>query len=65
MLRSATIAIALAGLVVWFSIQLRMPESNGPGPEVSGYVTLPPETVFSMAIELKKTRFLQGELGTA
>ena len=61
MLRSGSIALALTALVGWLSIQLRAPELIGPAPEVSGYVPLPPETEFSVAIELEKTRFLRGE----
>src|SRR5262245_37755179 len=61
MLRSATVAIGLAGLASLVAIQLAAPKSSGPEPEVSGYVPLPPETEFSIAIELEKTRFLQGE----
>ena len=61
MRRSGSIALALTALVGWLSIQLRAPELIGPAPEVSGYVPLPPETEFSIAVELEKTRFLQGE----
>ena len=61
MLRTVPVAIALAGLVGWFAIQLAGPESSRPAPEVSGYVPLPAETEFSIAIEFEKTRFLHGE----
>jgi hypothetical protein len=61
MLRSGSIALALTALVALLSIQLRAPELIGPAPEVSGYVPLPPETEFFIAVELEKTRFLQGE----
>ena len=54
MVRSEAVAFVLAGLVTWFSAQLRAPEWSGHVPEQR-------ETEFTMAIELEKTRFLQGE----
>jgi hypothetical protein len=61
MVRQGLIAIALAALVSGFSTQVRAPQSSGPLPEISGHVPLPPETEFSVAIELEKTRFSRGE----
>ena len=59
MSRSAPIALVLAGLVSWFSMELRPQKWSVP--EASGYVPLPPSTEFTTAIELEKTRFLRGE----